>query len=391
MALHHAMPDDKLALIFLHLGSPIDLLRAASTCKRWRRIITGATFLRRFRSLHGPSVAGAYHNSLLFERPRFVSSPPAAADGRHFSLDFLPEEHLSRWRIRDSRGSLLLVDRNDCKDGSLDMFVCEPLTRRYEMIPPLTPSARYLAATAYLVDGEDDAEAGCGIGMDSFRVFCLLHDGGRIHAGVFTSGGSWRRASAADDGRETRILGVAAGSRYWHAGGRKMVVLDQSTLEFSSFVLPGDEAWDRTSIFMTMTVTAGRDGEPRIVVGGTAGGGLKVFARRQGGGAGGEWALEKIVQPSAAMLGLPRYERCYLSHAVPRFVHRTGTVVIAVPTPGKMCRFRLDIESLEAERVPELDGGIAYPCELPWPPSLHVDDNTHVMASLVDRMDLMST
>ncbi|TVU09185.1 hypothetical protein EJB05_42632, partial [Eragrostis curvula] len=63
----HEMPDDIVGLILLRLDSQVCLLRAASTCRRWRPIITGAVFLRRFRSLHEqPPVAGSYYNCTHF-------------------------------------------------------------------------------------------------------------------------------------------------------------------------------------------------------------------------------------------------------------------------------------------------------------------------------------
>lgn len=135
---NNAIPDDVLQRVLLRLESPICLLRAASTCKQWRRMVTDAGFLRRLCALHKPPVAGCYYNRNLFFRPRFEPSPLAAAvDGSYFSLDFLPSNNVSYWRIRDSRGSLLLVDRHDSKDGSVDMIVCEPLTWRYQIIPPM--------------------------------------------------------------------------------------------------------------------------------------------------------------------------------------------------------------------------------------------------------------
>ena len=41
--------DDTLVLILERIDSPVSLLRAAATCRRWCRVIADAGFLRRFR------------------------------------------------------------------------------------------------------------------------------------------------------------------------------------------------------------------------------------------------------------------------------------------------------------------------------------------------------
>ncbi|CAN6197090.1 unnamed protein product [Urochloa humidicola] len=294
------IPATALELALLRLDSPVWLLRAASTCKRWLRVVASAGF---------------YHNRNLFLRPRFDPSPSAAAagvDAGRFSLDFLPGGDVSNWRILGSRG-----------------------------------------------------------------VSTSSGDGG----------GMWRGTS----------IGAVAGRQYYHNGDKKVVVLDEGALEFSAFVLPDGERWHRH--FMKVTLTAARDGEARIVVAGgcttledfalAAGGSclesfsefaeavgvhttLKVFARvgRAGGNSNGNsevWELEKTIHLSPAMFGLPRLARFYLRWHLPIVM---GTVQMWVPTAGN---FRLDIETLEVERLPESSVGLvstAYPCELPWPPSL---------------------
>lgn len=70
------------------------------------------------------------------------SSPPkVAVNGCHFSLDFLPAGGAGAWEIVDSRHSLLLVAKR--KPGWRrhrllpDLLVCEPVTRRYKLIPSM--------------------------------------------------------------------------------------------------------------------------------------------------------------------------------------------------------------------------------------------------------------
>ncbi|TVU49484.1 hypothetical protein EJB05_00797, partial [Eragrostis curvula] len=72
---------DSLDLVFLRIRSLACLLRAAATCKPWRRVIAGAAFLRRFRSLHAPPLLGHYHvrGSRTFFVPSVVPPPESKA------------------------------------------------------------------------------------------------------------------------------------------------------------------------------------------------------------------------------------------------------------------------------------------------------------------------
>ena len=67
----HDIPDDVLELVLLRLGSSAYLVRAASACKRWRRVVADAGFLARFRLLRVP--LGLYRNCA--SRPVFLPSP----------------------------------------------------------------------------------------------------------------------------------------------------------------------------------------------------------------------------------------------------------------------------------------------------------------------------
>ncbi|CAN6329608.1 unnamed protein product [Urochloa humidicola] len=105
------MSDDALGLVLERVDSHVSLIRAAAVCKRWHRAIAKASFLRRYRSLHAPAVAGYYENAARRnDGPVFVPLSPPVVDARHFSLDFLPGG-AEPWAIWDSRGSFLLVFR----------------------------------------------------------------------------------------------------------------------------------------------------------------------------------------------------------------------------------------------------------------------------------------
>ncbi|CAN6195584.1 unnamed protein product [Urochloa humidicola] len=149
----HDLPDDLLDRVLLHLApSSLHLVRAAATCRRWRHVVAGGSFLARCRALHGaPRAVGHYYVtdamalypadhrrrvSAALTWVMFVPTAPAmrAKERKLFSLNFMyrslkvKEGHvvarksnyqwLSRtlqvqghrnMEIVDSRGSLLLL------------------------------------------------------------------------------------------------------------------------------------------------------------------------------------------------------------------------------------------------------------------------------------------
>jgi hypothetical protein len=68
------LTDDLLELVLLSIRSPSFLVRAAATCKPWRRVIANAAFIRCFRCLHGPHVLGHYHYMGEGDKTVFVPS-----------------------------------------------------------------------------------------------------------------------------------------------------------------------------------------------------------------------------------------------------------------------------------------------------------------------------
>ncbi|CAN6329600.1 unnamed protein product [Urochloa humidicola] len=105
------MHDDILGLVLERVDSHVSLISAAAMCRRWRSAIADAAFLRHFRSLRAPPIAGYYsdggrHHSRV--DPVFSPASPSVVDARHLSLDFLPGGAVA-WIILHSRGSLLLL------------------------------------------------------------------------------------------------------------------------------------------------------------------------------------------------------------------------------------------------------------------------------------------
>uniref|UniRef100_A0ACD5V8B7 Uncharacterized protein n=1 Tax=Avena sativa TaxID=4498 RepID=A0ACD5V8B7_AVESA len=282
-----AAPDEILELVFVRLPSPLELVRAACTCKRWRRIIT-ADSGRLIRSLHGAPashVVGHYrvdHRMLLSRsrppgrNPVFVPSPSSPwADilaVRNLALDFLPRPGLRGfcWELADVRGGLLLLVLHDEKKDPTTasrIVVCDPMTRGYRVISLSSWFRRCSFLGAFLLDGED---AGGGISLSNFRVTSVLYRikdaivrsctfpaasvGDRddiARACTFSSagGGRWTssaaHASTEIDGNDywgwgcdVSFAGLGGGGSvaYWRAGNRGVLSLDKDSAELH--VLP---------------------------------------------------------------------------------------------------------------------------------------------------------
>ncbi|TVU49453.1 hypothetical protein EJB05_00766, partial [Eragrostis curvula] len=394
--------DDTLGLVLERLDSQATLIRAASTCKRWRSFIADPAFLRRFRSRHRHAravVAGDYfmlsspfrHLALGLEPPAgrtgalFVPSSPAIDAGR-YSLDFLAGAGVERWTVVDSRGTLLLLHCtlpwHHPGDGfTPDLVVCEPHTQSCKRIlpPPDTSVDNFMFWGSYLVDGDAADDVGDRISMSNFRVLCELSrrsDGVNVTAmftgGATDSSSSWGEKKAAVDVAPPwpllRLMGRAAGKWYFYFQSRKMIVFDGSTGEFSSSMLPPIVDWDLHIWHFKFYVTEGRDRKPRVftVFDDT----MKVLAMMDDDG--GEWAPEKTVLLSEATRGLPGYKPSFFNQPLNILTRAPGFVILSTRTED-WWTFSIDLETMEAALAPAEEdlGAMAYPCELPWPPPFH--------------------
>nr|TKW29255.1 hypothetical protein SEVIR_3G384100v2 [Setaria viridis] len=206
--------DDVLGLVLERVGSHVSLIRAAAVCRRWRRAIADAAFLRRRLPRRLPIAIFQEGGS---EGPVIVPSSTSKVDARHFSLDFLPDG-AGFWNILDSRGSLLLMSRRGFELPFLVMAVCEPLTRRCKIIPrPSIFDDGCFFLGFYLVDGYTN-KAGGRISMSNFRVKCMLQCDGDTHTAMFTAASDtdllWSEKTI-DRNAPRRKLSCALG----HAGG----------------------------------------------------------------------------------------------------------------------------------------------------------------------------
>ncbi|CAN6243806.1 unnamed protein product [Urochloa humidicola] len=373
--------DDVLGLVLERVESQVSLIRAAAVCRRWRRTIADAGFLRRFRSLHAPAVAGDYHNVSLLASlvlgaeaetssgPVFLPSSPPTVDARHCSLDFLPDGAGS-WDIRDSRGSLLLMIHRGFGPAFPDMVVCEPLTRRFVVIPPPPDfDDGTCFSESFLVDGYTDKASG-RISMSNFRVRFMFCSDGHTHTAMFAAAGNtgllWSEKiidHSAPNLELSRLLGHAGGSWYFFVQGSTLIVLDGSTRDFSSSVWPPLEDWDLHAWSYNFFVTNGRDGMPRIIT--VIDDTMKVLTKLDGC----EWVLEKSFLLSEAAQGLPGYQPLFFNFPQNVLTRGEGFVVLS-PKYGVWWPFSINLETMEVAPAADM-GPMMYRCELPWPPALN--------------------
>ncbi|CAL5086235.1 unnamed protein product [Urochloa decumbens] len=199
----------------------------------------------------------------------------------------------------------------------------------------------------FLLNGDGHAKAaasgGVGVDLSSFRVMCVVGDrrSDRYRGSMFNSRGrdhgSWQGYSVRWEGRPKHFMGHTRASLYWHAGGGTVESLDRSkaaAAEVSSSRLPaGMEDWDAE--YTQLKVAAGRDGEARVLAAGASIG---------------------VIKAAAAVV----------------HVKVTDTALVVVSRWEELWAHRVDVETGEAELVPDEDAccDVAFPCELPWPPVL---------------------
>ncbi|KAM3371662.1 hypothetical protein ACQJBY_018847 [Aegilops geniculata] len=205
------LPLELLEEILLRLPAAADLARASMARVSIRRIVMDHRFLRRFRASHPPPLLGILSARCSRNQLLQLAQPPhpsaAAAStlaGFHaadFSCSFLPSA--KRWCRRDLRDGRVLLSRVpeggrfSCLELVRDLAVCDPLYRRYILLPVIPDD---LAALAQPLDtlrfepflappaAEDEGDM-------SFRVICLAQCTTRLVLLIFSSSsgaGQWR-------------------------------------------------------------------------------------------------------------------------------------------------------------------------------------------------------
>ncbi|XP_051195257.1 uncharacterized protein [Lolium perenne] len=196
---HISLPSDEiLEEIFLRLPTPETLARASAACTTFRRVITDRLFLRRYRKLRPPPLLGLISDRGGGFHPAEAPHPSARLarallDAADFTYSFVPkprEGWLSPWHPRDVRDGRVLLDcRIPGKTFRTAFAVCDPVSRRYVVLPPV-PDEDIAGRPAELAPvlapvGEHEDER-------SFKVICMVHYETRLVAFVFSSvTGQW--------------------------------------------------------------------------------------------------------------------------------------------------------------------------------------------------------
>uniref|UniRef100_A0A0E0LZT6 F-box domain-containing protein n=1 Tax=Oryza punctata TaxID=4537 RepID=A0A0E0LZT6_ORYPU len=428
------LPDELLESVFLRLASPICLVRAASTCRRWCSVVADAGFLRLYRARNALTV-GSYvatdtgystnwshpFSSCLVSSLAFMpaASSPATVtmNSDRFSLDFVPEPDNTCWVLADSHGGLLLLLPQRyywANSSSISIAVCDPWTRRYRTVIPPLESKHVGCLNAFLLGagGAEKKKNNHVASVSNFTVLLILYTfgSGAIMAFIFSTVAGTAAAADGDeelrlrltrsmdlgdlirpkgvprsptDGVAMQFAGRAGGSLYWGTIYGVVLALNESTGELSSLTLPkctGDgeqpqfyRQWNLRAIGGGAGDDAGRARIVRVVDSD-----LQLLTPLHGGRE--EWALEKTLRLPELTRGLPGREDCFVETLFgAKILAVIGRSVVLTP-PKEMWAFSVDLETMEVERV--YDWGNkrvpkwVFPVKPPWPPALPLDATT---------------
>jgi hypothetical protein len=193
----NSLGDDLLLEIFLRLPSLATLVRAALTCRPWRRAVASSpAFRRRFRELHPAPLLGLVvepqHDALPAFSPaqRRDRDVLAAIRGGDFAFTPLldPQDHALdaplSWRIQDCRGGFLLLTNwdagllatvNHLAPGSTEYFDfpfdMEAPARNTDQLPT--------SLDVHLLSSDEDPTW--------FQLVWLLYEKSRVQVVVFSS------------------------------------------------------------------------------------------------------------------------------------------------------------------------------------------------------------
>ncbi|CAL5083051.1 unnamed protein product [Urochloa decumbens] len=240
-----SLPDELLAEILILLPTLADLGRACAACTAFRRVIT---------------------DPLLPPPP--ARAPPAVPPRLRSLHRRLPPRGGAPapgpWLVRDTRGGRFVLDRIGGEDDETftTIAVCDPLFRRYVILPPIPQDLAAAVEHPYPINGRRRCDlflAPCGEEgtQNSFRVICKARCPTKLVAFVFSSvSGHWRRIASprwsdlSPDMASVSVLSAlflrsyAHGCFYWRLLGTNglpnLIVLDTTSMEFSAISLPAD-------------------------------------------------------------------------------------------------------------------------------------------------------
>ncbi|EAZ44256.1 hypothetical protein OsJ_28872 [Oryza sativa Japonica Group] len=336
------IPDTLLKHVLVGLSSPVCIVRAAATCRRWRRIIARSDYTR---ALRFPPLLDAGHYQAVDLRyaaaPRpcggkIVYVPSASVDARRLALDFLPgggsaSRSSWKWELVDSEGGLLLLAKTRRRRFP-ELIVCDPLARRHVVIPPI-PDKKYSHCLAVFFWNWNG-----GPNLSDFTLRCVLHEGIDGAAGGVTT---------------ARVYDF---KRHYWSHHRKY--LDRC--------LRGGSCGDRSGFRF---IDGDNPDDVRLVS--VVGGDLKVFLRRDGSGD--AWEPEKNLSLRDATSGMPGRKESYFggAGAAAKIVSAGAGYVVLTPAEETWL-FSVELATMEVERKHSRNryAGEFFPYHPPWPPTL---------------------
>ncbi|KAF0905356.1 hypothetical protein E2562_003943 [Oryza meyeriana var. granulata] len=399
----HSLGEDLLLAIFLRLPSLAALVRAALTCRAWRRAVASSpVFRRRFRAVHPAPLLGLFFSAPAPAQapnlPAFPSFAPArprdrdmaaAVRGGDFFLtslqDRLDEEHC--WDMIDCcRGYCLLMNWDD------GLFVVlNPLTRRTEFVVGAGSAQFFEGACGQHHPVELNARLLCSDGHPkSFRLVVLALDDSRVRANICSSDtGEWSVLPWVDipepvrsDDSNCWILNEgsmqANGFLYWvYDDLRYLVSLDTATMVFSVVQLPQCLSGCYFDVGET------KDGATCIVYAHQLDVGVLMHTKDDDGAE--RWVVDRVVplgKELEQVLQAGLHDDSVLIHLVDNpsqlfvLAVRDGYVYLATSMmfhdPQSPCWFlSLCLETMKLERLfrRTFDNDV-HPYIMAWPPSL---------------------
>ncbi|KAM3297818.1 hypothetical protein ACQJBY_039669 [Aegilops geniculata] len=390
------IPDHLLAEIFLRLPEPEDLVRASAACVSFYRLAGDDSFLRRFRRLHAPSVLGFLQAGGMFRptMPPHPSAPAARALARaaDFYFSFIPSR--CHWTVQDIRDGRVLLTRDLRQEERAlapvfrDLAVCDPLHRRYVLLPPVTddlaaslehpfPMVRPARCKPFLVPlSEEEAAAG----ETAFMVILVAHCITSLAAFVFSSNtGQWQAAASkrwSDLGLGQRDMAemsrvhpfilsrhYAYGCFYWdwvEFGRKKLLLLDTRKMEFSIADLPRRK-WSKVGIAI---VEAGEGMLGIFGFHGETSSDLSYMVARNKGKSPSQWQTEKTISLDSGY-------KYFIRDATQRYLLLTKIEASSLENP-LVGYFSMDVKTLQLLRVYDVPQYVKYETHtyINFPPSL---------------------
>ncbi|XBI04349.1 hypothetical protein VPH35_132664 [Triticum aestivum] len=355
------IPDHLLAEIFLRLPDPTDLARASAACVTFRQLATDGSFLRRFRRLHAPPILGFLRAGGMF-RPTMPPHPSAPAAhalalAADFSFSFIPSH--CHWTVQDIRDGRVLLDR-DLRRGKpspvfKDLVVCDPLHRRYVLLPPVPHDIGASLEHPFPMVRKVE----CKPFLRQHRVIVMAHCKTSLAAFVFSSStGQWQ--AVASKGWSDLALSecdmaqmswvhpfilrrhYAYGCFYWdwvEFGSDKLLLLDTKNMEFSIADLPPGE-WNKRGLAI---VEAGESRLGMFGFRGETASDLSYTVAWNKGKSPRQWQVEKTISLDSGY-------RYYITDATQRYLFLTKTSASSLENPLDGY-FSMDVKTMQLQRL----------------------------------------